>query len=135
MAVEPRLLNPTKVKIAQKNEVKQQYDNLRRTPINIIAKDAEFLVDAQIKWNIQIGEFANPQQKQEGIDEREMGYMLMRTRDLAAINKVIKRGDRLIQIDDKVVNFFVMRTEFGSHYGGKFKLVKVVFSDRLGQDG
>lgn len=135
MSVEPRLLNPTKVKIAQKNEAKQQYDNLRRTPINVIAKDTEFLVDAQIKWNTQLGEFANPDPKQEGVDEREMGYMLMRTKDLAAISKVIKRGDRLVQIEDQIVKFYVMRVEFGSHYGGKFKLVKVVFSDRLGQDG
>lgn len=135
MAVDPRLLNPTKVKISQKNEAKQQYDHLRRTPINVIAKDAEFEIDAQVKWNIQIGEFANPQQKQEGIDEREMGYLILRTKDLKALNKEIKRGDRLIQIEDLKVQYYILRIEYGSHYGGKFKLIKAVFSDRQGQDG
>lgn len=135
MAVDPRLLNPTKVKISQKNEAKQQYDHLRRTPINVIAKDAEFEIDAQVKWNIQIGEFANPQQKQEGIDEREMGYLILRTKDLKALNKEIKRGDRLIQIEDLKVQYYILRIEYASHYGGKFKLIKAVFSDRQGQDG
>lgn len=133
--VDPRLLNPTKVRISQKNEAKQQYDHLRRTPINVIAKDAEFEIDAQVKWNIQIGEFANPQQKQEGIDEREMGYLILRTKDLKALNKEIKRGDRLIQIEDLKVQYYILRIEYGSHYGGKFKLIKAVFSDRQGQDG
>lgn len=133
--VDPRLLHPTKVKISQKNETKQQYDHLRRTPINVIAKDAEFEIDAQVKWNIQIGEFANPQQKQEGIDEREMGYLILRTKDLKALNKEIKRGDRLIQIEDLKVQYYILRIEYGSHYGGKFKLIKAVFSDRQGQDG
>lgn len=135
MAVEPRLLNPTKVKIAQKNETKQQYDNLRRTPINVIAKDAEFTIDAQVKWNTQIGDFANPQVMQEGVDEREMGYLVLRTKDLKALNKTIKRGDRLIQIEDQIVQFYILRVEFNSHYGGKFKLMKIVFSDREGKDG
>lgn len=135
MAVDPKLLNPTKVKISQKNESKQQYDHLRRSPINVVAKDAEFSIDAQVKWNIQIGEFANPQVKQEGVDEREMGYLILRTKDLKAINKVIKRGDRLIQIEDQVVQYYILRIEYGSHYGGKFKLIKAVFSDRQGQDG
>lgn len=135
MAVDPRLLNPTKVKIAQKNEAKTQYDNLRRTPINVVAKDAEFSIDAQVKWNTQIGDFGNPQVLQEGVDEREMGYLIMRTKDLKAAGKVIKRGDRLIQIEDQVVQFYILRVEYGSHYGGKFKLMKVVFSDREGKDG
>src|SRR5574343_75224 len=135
MAVDPRLLNPTKVPISHKNETKQQYDHLRRTPINVIAKDAEFEIDAQIKWNIQIGEFANPQQKQEGIDEREMGYLILRTKDLKALNKEIKRGDRLIQIEDLKIQYYILWIEYVSHYGGKFKLIKAVFSDRQGQDG
>ena len=134
MSVDPKLLNPTKVRFAQKAAVAvQQQDHLRRTPINVVTKDPTFDIDAQIKWNMMLDQ--PPVANQGGVDEQERGYMILRTKDLAAISKSIVRGDRIIKIDDKDVTFYVLRTEFGAHYGGKFKLVKVVFSDRKGQDG
>lgn len=135
MAVEPRLLNPTKATIAQKNETKTQYDHLRRTPINVVAKDVSFDIDCQVKWNTQIGDFANPDIKQEGADEREMGYIMVRTKDLNALSKVLRRGDRILKLGNQDVLFFILRVDFGSHYGGEFKLLRVSFGDRLGQNG
>lgn len=134
MAVQPRLLNPTKVTFAQKNVATTQYDHLRRTPINVVAKDAQFQVDAQIKWNMS-PDTSVPVATQEGTDEVEKGYMILRTKDLTALGKEIKRGDRVVKIETKTVLFYVLRVEYASHYSGDFKLWKVVFGDRQGQDG
>lgn len=133
-AIEPNLLNPTKVTFAQKAPVAaQQYDHLRRTPINVVVKDATFQVDAQIKWNMTLD--SPPINSQGGVDEQERGYMILRTKDLDALSKVLARGDRITKIDVKEVQFYVLRLEYGSHYAGKFRLVKLVFGDRKGQDG
>jgi len=134
MAVKPRLLNPTKVKIAQKKPA-QQFDHLRRTPINTVALESAFVIDAQVKWNVQLGEFGNPAVLQEGVDEREMGYLMLRVKDLKAQNKEVKRGDRIVLIGNRPVTFYVARIDFGSHYVGDFTLIKVTFVDREGKDG
>jgi len=133
MAISPRLLNPTKVTFAQKNTATTQYDHLRRTPINIVAKDSQFQIDAQIKWSLSSDLL--PVQTQAGTDEVEKGYMILRTKDLTALNKEIKRGDRVVKIEEKTVLFYVLRVEYASHYSGDFKLWKVIFGDREGQDG
>lgn len=135
MPVQPKLLNPLKIKISQKDDGKQQYDPLRRTTINVVAKQPEFILNAQVKWNTQLGDFANPENQQIGIDEREMGYFVALTKDLKAMNKTLKRGDRINDIGGLAVKFYILRVEYGSHYGGEFKIIKVVFSDREGQDG
>ena len=95
MAVAPRLLNPTKVTVTEIDSPKQRIDPLRRTPVNFIAKQVSYKVDAQVKWNTQIGDFANPIMTGTGPDEREMGYIVCLLNDLKPLGKALKRGDRI----------------------------------------
>lgn len=136
MAVAPRLLNPTKVTVTEIDSPKQRIDPLRRTPVNFIAKQVSYKVDAQVKWNTQIGDFANPIMTGTGPDEREMGYIVCLLKDLKALGKALKRGDRINVAGQFInLNLFILRVEYGSHYGGEFKLVRAVFTDRMGKDG
>lgn len=136
MAVSPRLLNPTSITVTEIDSPKQRIDPLRRTPVNFIAKQASYSIEAQVKWNMQMGDFANPVMTASGPDEREMGYIICRTKDLKAKGKTLKRGDRInVMGQFENLNFYVLRIEYGSHYNGEFKLVRAVFTDRLGKDG
>lgn len=135
MPVSPRLLNPTSVTVTQIDGQKQRIDRLRRTPVNHIAKQASFKIDAQVKWNMQLGDYANPQMTSTGPDEREMGYIVVLVKDLKKLSKELKRGDRINVAGQFSTNFYIVRVEFGSHYNREFTLVKAVFTDRLGKDG
>lgn len=134
MAVQPRLLNPTKIEFAQKNEAQTRYDNLRRSPVNVVVTDTKFTIDGQIKWVMEVPA-STPEATQVGVDDRVLGYIIVRTKDLEALGKALKRGDRITKLENREALYYVLRVEYGSHYGGDFKLQKVVFSDRKGQDG
>lgn len=136
MAVKPRLLNPTTVTVTEVNSPKQRVDKLRRAPVNFIAKQASYNIPAQVKWNTQIGDFANPLMTPSGPDEREMGYIIVLVKDLKAKGKTLKRNDRLNVMGQFAgLNLYILRVEYGSHYGGEFTLVRAVFTDRMGKDG
>lgn len=134
MAVIPRLLNASQVEFAQKNTSNTQFDHRRRTAVNIIARDTKFTIPCQVKWAISDAE-SRPEHSEAGIDEQERGYVLLRTLDLNKIGKTIKRGDLITKIEKLVVQFYVLRVEYGSHYGGDFTLQKIHFIDRTGKDG
>ena len=133
MPVNPRLFNTTPVTFVQKSEATTRFDHRRRTTINVVGKDVPFTMDCQIKWNTSVAE-GKPMVTQAGVDEQVLGYVLILTKDLKKINKEIKKDDRITKLENMKVLYYVERLEFGSHYGGEFKLIKVHFTDRRGRD-
>ena len=133
-AIVPNLLNPTTVEFAQKNDANTRQDHRRRTPINRVVTDTKFTVQCQTDWSIS-SDKSNPENTNVGLDEQERGYVIVRTLDLKKINKTLKAGDRITKIAGMDVLFYVLRLEYGSHYAGEFRLVKVHYHDRKGQDG
>ena len=133
MAVEPRLLNPTTAIIGQKAPDQTRYDHRRRSPVNRVAKTEDFTIQCQVKWNMNvIG--GSPTVTQAGVNEQEAGYILVRTKDLKSLGKTIKKDDRIKEVGGIEVDLYVLRLEYGSHYGGEFKLVKIHFTDRRGKE-
>lgn len=132
--IKPNLLNPTTIKIAQRSDANTRMDHNRRGPVNRVVKDTTFEIKCQIDWSIS-DEKSAPMNTNVGLDEQERGYAIMRTEDLEALGKTLKTNDRIVQIENLEVNFYILRLEYGSHYAGKFRLVKVHFHDRKGQDG
>ena len=130
----PNLLNPTKVTFAQKNNSQTRQDHRRRSPVNTVVRDSEFVIDCQVKWAVSDAA-SMPMNTNVGLDEQERGYVLLRTADLKKLGKTLKVNDRITKIEDQEVLFYVLRLEYGSHYAGEFRLVKVHFHDRKGQDG
>ena len=133
----PNLHNPTDVEFAQKNDAATRFDHRRRTPVNRVATDAKFSLKCQIKWTLSDAQ-ASTVMTNVGLDDKEKGYVLVRTIDLKAKGKSItsiKAGDRITKLEKLDVLFYVLRTEPGSHYNGEFQLVQIYFHDRKGQDG
>jgi hypothetical protein len=134
VTVIPKLLNPTVVEIEQKDETKTRYDHRRRTTTNYVARGQKFQLNAQVKWSMSDAG-SRPEISQGGVDEQTFGYFICRQLDLNTLGKELKRGDKVVSIGGKEVTFYILRVEYGSHYGGDFSLLKVIFTDRAGQDG
>lgn len=132
--VDPSLLNPTTIVVSQVDETETQFDPIRRTPINRVARQTEFSVQAQIKWSVSPAS-SQPMPSQVGVDEQQQSYAIVLKKDLDGLGKTIQRGDLIKKVEDIDTQLYVLRVEYGSHYDGKFKLVKVVFEDRTSHDG
>lgn len=133
-AIKPNLLNPTTATIAQYDAPSTAMDHRRRSPVTVVVKDAGFQIKCQVKWAADF--FSNLTEPSKiGADEQQDGYIIVRTQDLETLGKTLKRGDRITKLGDQDVVLFILRLEYGSHYGGKFRLVKLWFQDRKGRDG
>lgn len=133
MAVIPNLLNPTNIVVSQIIDSETRYDRLRRTPVNRVKRESKFTIKSQIKWSTTMTT-SRPMAGQSGVDEQQQSYAIVLKRDLDTLGKTIARGDRITQIESRDVDLFVMRVEYGSHYGGDFSLVKILIEDRTGID-
>lgn len=132
--VTPSLLNPTVIEVSQIDQSSTQFDRIRRTPINRIARESKFTIQAQFKWAVTFAS-NQPMASQGGVDENQLSYAILRTKDLASLGKTLKRGDLVTKVEDIETQLYVLRVEYGSHYDGKFTLVKVILEDRTSHDG
>ena len=130
MATSPNLLNPVLITIAKVNESKTKYDHIRRTPITYVAREESFQINAQVVWDESLSAKSLPVAQDSGMDDRQFGHAMLRVLDLDALGKTIDRGDKITYIDGIETNLYVLNVMFGSHYGGRPTLAKVVFSNR-----
>lgn len=128
----PNLYNPAQIIFEREDQTKTRYDHRRRTPINVVARKQSFTIEGQVVWSVSQAESA-PEMSQAGETERDLGYVLLRTMDLTAQGQSVKKDDKISSIAGMPQEFFVTRLQYGSHYNGIFRLVKVFYSDRKGQ--
>lgn len=138
--IEPKLLFSIFAKIRQIDQNTTSYDHIRREPQNFVSRGAEFEVPCQLKW-VSFEEKSSTNIDQGGVDETQTGYLIVRTLDLEGLGKEIKRTNKIVGLRSqdglwtKDVELYVFRVDFGAHYGGKFRLQKINFTDRQGKNG
>lgn len=108
----PRLIHPTPVKIAQLDRSATVYDDKTREPIGRAARDVVVELEAQVWWKF----IGKPEAQAGGVREDVKGYLLFRWGDLQDANITLKRGDRVVQVGDRVVNLFITYFEDMAHY-------------------
>lgn len=136
----PRLLNPVKVKIMQIDKSSTQFNTRLRENVNIIKRNAEFEIDAQIVYKRSTVDPGKDNPNFEGhqgsglggIVEESDGYLVLRFKDLTDLNIELKRGDKITKLAQINVEYFITGTRPGSHYTdqGGFTLLQVFFKDR-----
>ncbi len=130
--VQPRLIHPIPTEIQSTAPATVSQDEGYREPIQTIGRSTTFTVPGQWKW------FSDRELRMQksGAQEGSDGYVLLRTVDLAALNKKVNRGDRIIgygsgrgRVD---LDVEVVRLRYEGHYpdqGGP-ALIKAFFADR-----
>lgn len=128
----PNLLNPAQIVIERIDTSKTKYDPLRKTPINHVATKTSFTIQGQVVWAVSTAN-QTPDYTQAGEVPRELGYIMMRTRDLNSLGQTIQKDDRIVSIGGIAQSLYIERLQYGSHYNGIFQLVKVFYTDRRGE--
>jgi len=126
--MQPRLIHPIPVQIAQIDRSATIYDDRAREPIGGAAHEVIINLVAQIKWKT----IGKPDPNFSGPREKDNCYMLFRHTDLAAAGKVLNRGDRVRKIGTREVNMFITFFEDMGHYTdqGGATLMKAWAGDR-----
>lgn len=130
--VQPNLLNPIKVKIEKVDKTGAIQDHIRREPVNRVARADSFEISAQVAWESRLISENMPQATQFGTDNGEIGYIVVRTIDLAALSRTVVRGDKIIKMGKRDVLFYVTDVNPHAHYAdqGDFTLECIQFADR-----
>lgn len=134
LTAEPELLDPIDIIIESIDKVSTPYSggvNGTRGNRNHVVR-TEFTIPAQVV-------FGNVDQKGHstplGMDEEAKGYVIIRPIDLFNLNKTIKRGDRIIKMENRVLDqklYFVHSVnDLSSHFSNLgFTFIRMVFMDR-----
>ena len=134
MAVEPRLLNPTKIEIERIDQVQTRFDHFRRQAQNFVARKTKVSLQAQVVW-VTSTTASRPMMTKTGVDDQRTGYAILRVRDVRAAGIELQRSDKIVLIEEENLEVYVTLIEKAAHYGGEYKLLKVHFTDRKGNDG
>lgn len=131
------LIEPVKVEIEQLDKVATPVSTGvagRRDVLNHTVRK-KIVIDAQVVFgktpsDEQITMFKS----QMGADETIRGYMVVRTKDLTALNTKLQRGDKIVKVGDTVFDMFLAHgtNDPSAHFSsiGGFTLLKVFFGDR-----
>lgn len=128
----PNLIHPlpTYVQSVETGETIQ--DEGYNEPVQNVAYSETWTIPGSWKWTAS----DSLRMQETGAQESTSGYVLMRTRDLRAAGKTIKRGDRIIgygagagKID---LDVYVTGLQYMGHYPDQQgpALVRVYFKDR-----
>lgn len=138
--VAPNLLNPIKIKIEQINKDATQYDRRLRENRNVIRRNTEVELDAQIVYARSSTRGSLDNQNNEGrenigiggITEESDGYVLVKMSELTAKGITIKNGDKITKLAQLDVSYYVVGQRPGSHYTDQngFTLLQIFFRDR-----
>ncbi len=150
---QPRLIHPISVVIQPIDRTDTVYDPYAREPVGQVVREgestgtgSEVTVKAQISYYSASAKQDYPMPQNYGMEEKTMGYIACRYKDLVAGGLVeesgglytkvkIKRGDRITQIGKESVNYYITGYKpFGHYPRQKQTLIQINFEDRHPSD-
>lgn len=127
----PVLLFPIVARIRRIQKTATVYDHVRREPVNTVTRTPEYEIPCQCLWADPNQVQANlPMPEATGVNEQQLGYIVLRVVDIEALPVTIDRGDEITKLADRVVSLFVQRVTFHDHRNGRFQLLRAYFADR-----
>ena len=130
----PELIDPIKITIEQIDKINTPFTGGvagRREPVGSVVRKTAFKIDAQIVFTDR-EQLAN--RTQLGTDEQAKGYFVLRFKDLNALGKVLKRGDKIIKMGQLDKEFYILNDggDPAAHFSfnNEFTLIRMFFADR-----
>lgn len=128
----PKLIHPLPTDVQAVDTAATIQDDGYNEPVQTVAYADAYTVPGQWKWMSD----RELRMQDIGAVEYSTGYVLMRTSDLRALGKEIKRGDRIVGYGTGAarvaLDVYVTKVRYEGHYPDQHgpALVKAFFNDR-----
>ena len=146
----PNLIHPVAVTFKILNRAETFYDSQAREPVRQVVRkgvtgtDTEVVIKGQISFYYAGAKLDYPEWLREGVLEHSVGYVSLRFYDMEKKGLIIynsttgyfqefklKRGDKIVRLGKRPVEFFVMGFKDFAHYPNLDQtMIQVNFEDR-----